>query len=110
VQCDGHVVLNIRVLLFGVVDAGDGGVPAVQLSGDFGTGECFFAALAGTGEHVGRDRLRFVGVEWPVAGIAVRLDGGGDLRRSPRSFSGYSRTAASVVSTPKFLSYSESFG
>src|ERR1700742_4395455 len=30
--------------------------------------------------------------------------------RSPRSFSGYNRTAASVVSTPKFLSYSEVFG
>ena len=58
VQGNGHVVLHIGVGILRVVDAGDGGVPAIQLSGYFDTGGRFFAALAATGEHIGRDDLQ----------------------------------------------------
>ncbi len=81
VQRDDHVVqgyLGCGVL--GVVDAGDAHVPAVQLSGYFHTGPWLCPVLASAGEHVGRDFVGFVRVEWPVSGIAVRLDRGADLR------------------------------
>ena len=65
-QGNGHVVLHIGVGILGVVDAGDGGVPAIQLSGYFDTGGRFFAALAATGEHIGREILAADSVQQTV--------------------------------------------
>ncbi len=83
------------------MDPVDADVPPVQLSGYFDAGGYLLDVFAGPDERIGRDRLGGVRVEGPVTDVAVRLDGGAELRR---------RLSFRVVQVPQVARWIQAHG